>query len=408
MMHLKLAFRNLLRNKRRTTLTLASIVSGVISLMVYAGFIHYSLWGLRESTIHSGLGHIQIVKNEHYFTSGAFDPFGFSLDRATEITQQIRALPQVRYVVPQSTFGSTIGFKDKTGLVMVQAVPVNTPKDLLRFRRVIQGKDLSQSNTPEMVLGVGVAKRLGVTIGDQVTLLTATKGGGVNAMDVAVVGISKSGIREMDNIYGYIDWELASHFLFLDGPSVLIGVLDQTEATNATLRQINAGLKQKGWVATARPWHQLADYYTQAAGFFYALMVVIKAIVVLVSVFAIINTVTMSVFERVREIGMLRIMGSTQGAIMTLFILEGMMMGLLGGVMGVVGGFGVSAILNLGEWIYISPPPGMSEGYVAQFKPTVWDAMECVVLATGVSVLASIYPAFKASKISVAEAIRFK
>jgi len=407
-MPLTLAFRNLLRNKRRTALTLASIVSGVISLMVYAGFIHYSLWGLRESTIHSGLGHIQIVKNDHYFTSGAFDPFGFSLERADEITAKVQSLPHVRYVVPQSTFGSSIGFKDKTGLVMVQAVPVNTPRDLLRFRRVIQGKDLSQPNTPEIVLGVGVAKRLGVQVGDQVTLLTATQGGGVNAMDVGVVGISKSGIREMDNIYGYMDWELASQFLYLTGPSVLIGVLDQTEATHSTLQQIRDAFSQSGMAATARPWHQLADYYTQAAGFFYALMVVIKAIVVLVSVFAIINTITMSVFERVREIGMLRIMGSTRWAIMTLFVTEGMMMGLFGGVIGVAGGFGVSGILNLGEWIYIAPPPGMSEGYVAQFKPTLWDALECVGLATGVSVLASVYPAWNAAKMSVAEAIRFK
>lgn len=408
MMNLKLAFRNLLRNKRRTALTLASIISGVISLMVYAGFIHYSLWGLRESTIHSGLGHIQIVKNDQYFTSGSFDPFGYSLDGVDDIRSLVQLLPSVRFIVPQSTFGSSIGFNDKTGLVMIQAVPVNTPKDLLRFRKIIKGKDLSQPNSPDIVLGVGVAKRLGVTIGDRVTLLTATQGGGVNAMDVFVVGISKSGIREMDNIYGYMDWELARQFLFLEGPSVLIAILNNTETTNTTLQDIRLKLKQHGVTATAKPWHELADYYTQATGFFYALMTVIKGIVVLVSVFAIINTITMSVFERVREIGILRIMGSPQGAIITLFILEGLMLGLAGGIMGVIGGYGVSAILNWGGWIYIAPPPGMSEGYIAQFTPTFWDAIECVVLATGVSVLASIYPAWKASKISVADAIRFK
>ena len=136
---LLLAWRNIFRNKRRTFFTLSAIMIGIMALVLFDGFVRYTLWGLQESTIRNGLGHLQLATAEDYFTTGNFDPFRYLFTDQEAIVNQLQARPEVKNVVPQVTFAATLASAEKSGIVMVQAVPVELSRSLFGFARSWRG-----------------------------------------------------------------------------------------------------------------------------------------------------------------------------------------------------------------------------------------------------------------------------
>ena len=406
---ISLSLRNILRNKRRTILTLLSIIIGVVSLVLFDGFVNYTLWGLRESTIKNGVGHLQISTDEGYFLNGSFDPFSYVLPNQGELEEKLRAIPAVKEVVTSITFSGTLAGSEKSGIVMIQATDPEKSTSLLGFRSIVDGRDLCGGDTAKVVLAKGVARKLGAKVGDVLTLMSVTKGGGTNAIDVEVVGIASIGLREMDNIMVYMPLQAADQFLMIKNVPLLILVLEKTEYTDETFAFIQQKIMPKlSSKIAVRKWNTIADYYTQVDGFYKQLLSIIRLIIVLVVVFTIVNTMTMSVFERTREIGTLRALGTTKGRVMVTFILEGIWIGLIGGVLGVGAGFGIAVLINtVFGGVYIPPPPGMAEGYQALFQPDASSIWRNILLSFSVAAIASIYPATKAVKLKIADALRY-
>ncbi|NLB64585.1 MAG: ABC transporter permease [Fibrobacter sp.] len=403
---IKLAARNVLRNYRRSMLTLFSIATGVAAILLYQGFVNYSMWGLRESTIRSGVGHIQVSTDDAFFLEGSFDPYSFLIPQYQSLADEISKLPQVKSVAPKIAFSGTISTGEKSGIVMVEALPVEDATNLLSFRRITSGRDILRSGALEIVLAEGVAQKIRAEVGDVLTLLVSSKGGGMNAADVTVVGISSSGIGAFDNMASYMDFALAQELLVIEDAPQLIVTLDSTELTSEAMVEMSKIRMADGQTLAIRQWEDIADYYRQVKDFYITLMQVIKAIVLVVVIFSIINTMIMTVFERFREIGTLRALGNTKFNIMNLFLWEGGVLGLMGGLAGALLGLGIAFILNKMGGIYIPPPPGMSKGYVAEFWLTLPMMIETTILAVVVATISSIYPARKAVSISVADALR--
>lgn len=404
-----LALRNISRNKRRTMLTLTAIITGVTALVLFDGYVRYSLWGLQESTIRNGLGHLQLSTAEEYFTTGNFDPFSYLFTDPEEIVKKLKALPEVKNVVPQVTFSATLAGAEKSGIVMVQAVPAELSRSLLSFRNIIDGRDFTAEDRYRVILAGGVAEKIGARVGDTMTMMAVTRNGGLNAADMEVVGIASLGLRELDNIQVYLDLPTAMDFLDITGVPLLITVLEKTEYTGEVQKIITQRLKpQLGQPLVVKTWEELAGYYRQVQGFYSSLLQIVRFIIMLVVIFTIVNTMTMAVLERTREIGALRTIGTQKTKIMRLFLAEGLWIGLFGGIFGVLMGLAGSSFINtvLGG-IYIPPPPGMAEGYQAFFVPAFATVWQNLLLAIMISVLASIYPALKGVKLKIAEALRY-
>ena len=404
---LKLAIRNVFRNHRRTLLTLFSIASGIAAILLYQGFVTYSMWGLRESTIRSGVGHIQVSTEDAFFLEGNFDPFSFLLPDESDLARKITAIPHVKAVVPKLSFSATLSSGEKSGIVIAEAVPVDDATSILSFRRVIEGRDILASGAAEVVLAEGVARKLQARVGDRLTMLATSRGGGMNAVDLQVVGISSSGIGAIDNISIYLELATAKELLNVETVPQLIVTLDETERTEQVRRSLEGLRLSDGRPLAVRTWEQLADFYRQAKGFYASLVEVIKAIVIAVVVFSIVNTMLMTVFERFREIGTLRAIGTRKRGIMALFLAEGAVLGVLGGFFGVLVAVLAAWVLNRLGGIHISPPPGMSQGYTAEFWITWRSALEGFLIAVVVSTVSSIYPSRKAVRISIADALRY-
>lgn len=403
---LRLAFRNILRNKRRTILTLMSILVGVGGLVLFNGFIEYSLWGLRESTIRSGLGHLQIASDDKYFVSGAYDPFTFLLPREKEMVGLLSRQPGVKTVVPQVRFTATMSYEGRTGVVMISANDPAVASELYGFRSIVAGRELDPSDKTAIVLGRGVAEKLGVDVGGTITVLTATSGGGVNALDLDVVGICSLGSRDLENVTAYATLETAKELLVIEQSPLLVVLLDETAATDATHASLVSAFQSRKFGGVVKKWDELADYYRAARDLYANMLDVVQAIILLIVVFAIANTMMMAIMERTREIGTLRAMGTRDARVTAMFLVEATAIGAAGGLLGVGAGFGIAAIVNALGGIYIPPPPGRSEGYHALFTPDLWYSVKIWGLATVVAFVSAIYPSMRAARQRISECLR--
>src|SRR5262245_21449718 len=110
---LRLALRNLTRNRRRALTALLTVVIAVVAMVLADGFAQWIFWAMREGTIQSELGHIQVVKTG-YYTTGAADPFAYVIPESSPVRDQIESTPGVRLVAPRLKVAGLVGRGETT------------------------------------------------------------------------------------------------------------------------------------------------------------------------------------------------------------------------------------------------------------------------------------------------------
>jgi putative ABC transport system permease protein len=154
------------------------------------------------------------------------------------------------------------------------------------------------------------------------------------------------------------------------------------------------------------PWKDLADFFNKTEALFSKQVEVMKIIIGLIIVLTISNTLTMSVLERTTEIGTSLAVGVRSGTVMRLFIIEGVLIGALGGLIGVILGYLLAMLIST-IGIPMPAAPGMAHGYVAQIAVTPGLVLDGVVLALVTTLLASAFPAWKAGRMNIVDALRY-
>jgi putative ABC transport system permease protein len=272
--------------------------------------------------------------------------------------------------------------------------------------RLASGRDLSSKpgGEVEALIGAGVARSMNVKVGDGLTLLAVTSDGALNGIDVQIVGIVKTGFKEMDDRYLRITLPSAQRLLQSDRVTNLVVGLDKTENTDMVAAQLApqlGGLPQK---MVLKKWIDLAAYYKQVHTLFSAIFIFLGVIVFFMVLMSSVNTLLMAMFERTREIGTMLAMGTPRSWIMALFVMEATLLGVMGAIVGVAGGNLLGVLINHAG-IHLPPPPGTS-------VPMAFHVMHVPSLMIGSSILvivslalASILPAIRASRLQIAEAL---
>jgi putative ABC transport system permease protein len=153
------------------------------------------------------------------------------------------------------------------------------------------------------------------------------------------------------------------------------------------------------------PWYELADFYNKTVGLYSRQVNVMKLIIALIIVLSISNTQTMSVLERTSEIGTSMALGVTRAQTMRRFVFESLVIGLVGGVIGLALGMVLAKLISI-VGIPMPPPPGMARGFTGQIRVTWGLAGDALALALVTTLLAGIYPAWKASRMVIVDALR--
>jgi putative ABC transport system permease protein len=398
----RIAFRNVFRNRRRTALTLVVIVFGVVALIFFGGYKEVTFRNLRESTIRNRLGHMQVYQ-QGALKAKSEKPLDHGLENVAVIRAAIEQDPRVKTTAAQINLTGLITNGDKSETFLGTAVEPERDRSM-GSQKMVSGTFLSSGETDAVIIGKGLAETLNVKPGDFLTLMTTTVTGSLNAMDVRVAGVFSTGVREYDDRAVKIPLVGAQQLLQTQKVEKLLVMLKDTADTAAAKSTIEQLFAAKRWPLEVRDWSQLATFYHQVVllynGIFGFLGIVVFAIVVL----SVANTIMMAIFERTREIGTLMSMGTTRSRIWSMFLLEGLFVGILGGVIGLVAGYALAQLVNTMH-IQLPPPPGYTRGYALELLLHAPVLIQSVLVAVITATVSAIFPAFKASRMKIVDAL---
>lgn len=404
MFDLLLALRSLMRQPRRTAIALSAIGFGVVALLLAGGFMEWIFWAMREAAIQSRLGHVQVVRTG-YLEEGAADPYRFFMPEQGAERRYLDKADHVRDVVPQIDFSGLISHGEATVSFIAQGVDPAKEGVFSRGLVVTQGEPLSPAHAGGILLGEGLAANLGASPGDTVVLLTKTASGGINAIEGKVQGIFFTSNKELDDAALRLPLDLAQNLLQVQGVHRWLLMLDDTARADEAAAKIQAHFTAEGAKLEAVPWYRLADFYVKTVALFSRQLGVVALIIGLIIVLSISNTLIMSVLERTREIGTLLALGNRRREVLRLYIGEGVWLGIIGGVAGVLIGVALAQLISA-IGIPMPPPPGMKRGYSGEILLTGTLIGGVLFLAVVSTLLASLYPAWKASRMAIVDALR--
>lgn len=396
-----LAARNLARHRRRSLVATVSVAFGVGFFVVAQGFTQWMFDDFREATIQSRYAHIQVTR-PGFHEDGRADPSRYLLPADSEL-ERLGGTPHLERLAPRLVLTGLVSRGDNT--VSFLAEGIDPTRDLIDDRSIsiTQGARLERPDGEGILIGQGLARMLGAGLGDDVVLLVSTPRGGLNGSDARIAGIFSSVNKDHEDSSLIVPIELARRLLRTDGAHAWLLYLDDTAFTPEALTHVARQLD--GQPFEVRAWHQLAEFYTRAVDLLSAQLEVVRVIVVAIILLGIGNTMMMSVMERTGEIGTSMALGVRRSGVIRQFLIEGGLIGCLGGASGLL--LALAASLGLAQLqLEMPPPPGLSRSYIAGIGLSPALALEGLLLGIVTTLLASAYPAWKASRLSIVDALR--
>jgi putative ABC transport system permease protein len=353
-----LAWRNVLRNRRRSLVTILIATVGCMSILVACGFALHTYQMLEDSSARE-FGHITIGGRD-YFTRDEEVPMQYGIDDYRQLDERLKNDPHVRRVLPRVALSGLISNGDKSVIFLGTGADIEAEAAVRGpFLQLLDG-DYTRPGTelPTVLLGSDLARSLNARPGSGLTLLATTTAGGINAIDVMVAGIITTGWRELDKRLVYTPVTAAQRLLMSERVSTLSVYLDSLGATPAAYDKFAAGDVAHAY----KPWWEQAFYYHSVRGLYDRVFGLLGLIIALLVFFSVANTLAMAVVERTREIGTLRALGALPTEIVAQFLREGALIGAIGATLGtLLAGAVVLALPHAG--LEMPPPPGRSVGY---------------------------------------------
>ena len=358
------AFRNVLRNRRRSVVTSLIGAVGVASLLCAFGFAAYSYYMLK---LYTGLelGHV-IVAQPELWTKDEDLPLQYGLKDYRAISTAAEQDPRVAVAVARIMYNGLLSNGTKSMVFLAEGVEPRQFRVTGPTRTIVQGRFLSEhpdaQGDVEVILGKQLAKSLKVGVGSGVTLMVTTSTGALNAIDAQVVGIFSTGLIELDKRLLYTNLQTAQELLQTDKVSKLTVFLHNVDDSDKVMHDLRQRLEAKWPGLGYRTWESDADYYRSIKAIYNRVFSILGIIIGVVVFFSVSNTMSMAVLERTREIGTLRALGALPGQIVRNFVLEAMVMGF--GAM--IGGLLITTLVIYGvQWadLQMPPPPMRLVGY---------------------------------------------
>lgn len=399
---IRLALRNLTRQKLRTSVTLGAIAFGIAGLVISGGFVRDMFIQLGEAAIHSQTGHLQVAK-EGYFASGAGMPEKFRIDDSSGYERAIRSVAGVKSVMARIDFSGLLSNGRTDQAIVGEGVEPDKEAALGTYLRVVDGRALTDRDTYGIMVGQGVAQALKLKAGGRVTLLVNTADGALNTLDFEVTGVFQTFSRDFDARAVRISLRAARDALATHGTNVIVVELRDTEDTG----RVAGELRHQSSAASldVRTWKELNDFYDKTVTLYRRQFGILQAIILAMVLLGVANSVNMGAFERVGEFGTMMALGNSRRDVFRLVVTESALLGLIGGALGVALGVGAAlALSRIG--IPMPPPPNANLGYRAMIR-VVPEVIGMAFLAGfGAATLAALLPATRVSRMPIVEALR--
>lgn len=401
--YFKLAYRNLGRHRRRSFLSGLALALGTALLMFIAAFFQGEMRSAMESTLRLNSGHLQ-VRDADYDPDKLSVAWEYLIENPSHIAEQIQTLDVVQTATPRLFASGIVSVRDESVGVQIigidPASPANDP-----YRTLTAGEFLTADDRDGILIGYPLAQSLGLGVGDTLTLLVNTADGSVDQQPFTVRGIFTTGTTAYDKGIVFLPLAKAQAFSGAGDRASIIFVLlkdrEQAEAVAAAISSPNYQVKT---------WRELNQLLVLVNDFSDAYLVVINFIILGVTVTVIVNTLLMSVFERTREIGILSAIGMKGRQIVTLFLTEAFLLAVGGVTAGTLIGWAASAYFGK-VGIYFGDL-GLSAEMLLEDRIytylTLESAVNLIITAFVITLLASLYPAQMAARMEPVEALHGK
>jgi ABC-type lipoprotein release transport system permease subunit len=398
-----IAYRDLIRNRRRSILTLLAVALGMVVLIIMSSFLAGVTAGALRDNIRLNTGHLQLRADSYEVEKLSLLSRDLLQD-SEALVAQVEALDEVKSVAPVLwTSGVLSTIRESTGLQVTGIDPTDAFHAPIR-EGIVAGVYLTPDGRNEILLGKRLADDMNITVGQRVSLAVGNANGQPVEAVFTVVGLFNTGIPSYDQSTVVMPLARAQSFTGTGNRiSSIIVLLDNQEDTDKVAAALQApGVKILTW----RELNAVILGWMETGGAFYY---IIYTIVILVVAVLIANTLLMSVFERTREMGILAALGMKRRQIMLMFLFEATILALAGIAVGLMLGFAAVAYLakvglSIGEEA-AAMVEGMAMGsrMYAEFAPDQAIILSLFMLA--VVTLVSLYPAWFTARLEPVKAL---
>jgi len=455
---LKIAFRNMLRNLRRSLMTGSAVAAGALALLLFGGFAAYIFAGLETNNVQR-IGHLTVFRAD-YFLLGAGNPAAYGIDRHQEVMQLIErdpvVGPMINVITPtQSLVGIAGNFSGGveasktflgTGLIPSNRERMRQWDEFRASAGYVPDKRMSDEDPSRGVIGVGLARVLGLCapLGlhgcpalpaarpsgrsapaarqeltdlaardlapdtqasdrtPQIDLLAATAGGAPNVVQLSVGGAEPQGVKELDDNFIAMPLGLAQQLVYGRGEHKATGIvlqLHRSEDLPAARARLTGLFRQHHLDLEVRDFGELSPFYGQVVKMFSSIFLFIALVMGVIVLFAVINTMTMNVMERTNEVG-------RRAGIRAQFTVEGVLIGAIGATVGAALALAIAALVNQAGLTWV--PPGNATAVPLRLD-VAGRALLVVSAWLGLAIvttLAALLPANRAARLPVVDALR--
>jgi putative ABC transport system permease protein len=419
---LRIAFRNLLRAKRRNALSGGTMVLGSAALVLGSGLSDGIARQLTANLVAVQTGHVQVVVRPADFQpqNSPFDAYGQDhLPKAGELARRIEAeggAAGVVRAVPYLQLRGTAIAGNRSSLASLIGIEAAREPELRAAFAPEAGVFLPEGDALATYIAAPMARKLRLGVGDTVSFVLQTPQGAVNSRDAIVCGVFKKSAPWYDNAF-YIPLASMQELVDWPGGATNIKVTLDDGSASAARRARDAVARivaESGFRPEAKDAQLRVETFQEAGRFSFSIiqanetaLLVLSGFLFLAAAVGIVNSMLMSVHERTREIGTLRALGMRRSLVVRLFVLEGLALGLVCAALGVaLGGGIVLYYATTGIPMNTITLAWMAGGDVLFPVLRAASVLRAAALIAGLSTLAAVYPAFTASRLEPREAIQ--
>jgi len=412
-----LAKKNLSRSRIRTLISIVAIAFAIFAVVFARGLISGVLESFFENHIHYKAGHIRVIEEEYKLKerlmSLNYTLDGFNGEGYSEMSEKIRSVEGVEQVVPRLKFGAMISLEDElVGMMGWGIDPLEEIKFMGIDKNITEGRMVQEGNK-EVVMGAGLLEKIGREVGEKATILYTTPFGSFKGSTFQIVGKYQSDIQGMNDKLFFLPLGQAQRILEMPGEvtELLLITSDHDKAASVLpgLNELFSREDESGKYLM-QLWNKdydLVELFDFAVKMYNSIYVFI----IILACFVLVNTLIMIVNERTREIGMMSALGLKGREILYLFIIEGVIIGVLGSALGAVMGGIITRVFSVVGIDYSAAFEGvdstvwlMSPIYYTVFS--LENLVFCFTLGVVIVTIACIIPARKAAKLEPTEALR--
>ena len=408
----KIAIGNLLKNKRRSFFTIGAVSFGFAAINLLGGFTEYVFKGLEESYVYTyANGHLSIFKQG--FFSGSIISSSNIIDHI-ELNQIINICQKDKRILLVTPQLDATGLISNGDISTIMFATGKRPGDIKRMRqegtgfiahlKTFHGKELKNGDLQHIGIAKGLAKRMHLNIGDKVVILASTIDGFMNALDAEIAQLIDAPMDLLNDMWINASLKFNRTLYDTKGADRINILLKRGVSIEQVKDSLERNFKKMGVGCEIHTWQELRPSYLRIHNMFIVIFSFAFIIVLVIVAMSIINTISMSVLERTREIGTLRALGMKRFKIVIMFAIEAASLAIIGSIVGLVLTTGTCLAVGYFRPTWIPPNIPKEVPLEIYIVPTyIILSFICMFL---LSIFATIFPARKAAKLSIVEALR--